>query len=130
MSFMLNIETDTPAIEGSVLMNRFEQEGAKVTDISSRLQDNKCFEDEDATKIKDLIAFKGNHITLVDNFYERTFMNEKDFLTAKELMDVIIEFEKVNRNHTEWFGGINCHHIFFEGMEELSSGNYYISWGS
>ena len=30
MSFMLNIETDMPAIEGSVLKNRFEQEGAKL----------------------------------------------------------------------------------------------------
>ena len=132
MSFQLDIETDMPAIEHSVIKNRFEQEGGKVTNISSCLQDNECFEDEDATGIKNLIAFKGNHITLVlpPDFYERTFMNEKGFLTAKELMDVIIEFEKVSRNHTEWCGGIDAHHIFFEGMEKLSSGKYYIIWGS
>ena len=137
MSFTLNIETDMPAIEHPVLMNRFEQEGAKVTNISSCLQDNECFEDEDANKIKNLIAFKGNHITLVlppfwkvADFYERTFMNEKGSLTAKELMDVIIEFEKVSRNRTEWRGGIDAHHIFFEGMEKLSSEKYYIIWGS
>ena len=42
MSFTLNIETDMPAIEHPWLMNRFEQEGAKVTNISSCLQDNEC----------------------------------------------------------------------------------------
>ena len=39
MSFQLDIETDMPAIEHSVIKNRFEQEGGKVTNISSCLQD-------------------------------------------------------------------------------------------
>ena len=64
------------------------------------------FRRRNANKIKNLIAFKGHLITLVlppfwkvADIYARTFMNEKGSLTAKELMDVIIEFEKVGKSY-------------------------------
>jgi hypothetical protein len=35
-----------------------------------------------------------------------------------------------HRPKTKWSGGIDCHHIFFEGLHHVEGKGYRIFWGS
>lgn len=48
------------------------------------------------------------------------------FFTLKDVISAVEETEKQTREHTEWFGGIDVHHVFFDGISE--EGQIY--WGS
>jgi hypothetical protein len=54
--------------------------------------------------------------------------NGKHF-TAGDLIVVIEESERQTRGNTEWFGGIDVHHVYFEGLVPDKNG-YTIYWGS
>jgi hypothetical protein len=54
--------------------------------------------------------------------------NGKTF-SAKDLIAAIEETERQTRKYSEWFGGIDCHHIYFEGMR-AKDGVWQIFWGS
>jgi|HubBroStandDraft_6_1064221.scaffolds.fasta_scaffold107815_2 hypothetical protein len=49
--------------------------------------------------------------------------------TVRDLADAIAKTEHAGRGSSEWFGGIDVHHVFFEGIEE-DDGVWSISWGS
>lgn len=51
-------------------------------------------------------------------------------VTMKRLIEAIIDFEFIDRPKYEWDGGIDCHHIFFEGIFATDDGAYWICWGS
>lgn len=51
--------------------------------------------------------------------------------TVKALLDCIVQTETAQRKKSEWLGGIDAHHVFFEGLvwdDEAEA--YEISWGS
>jgi len=48
----------------------------------------------------------------------------------RDLIDAIVETERKTRGGTEWFGGIDVHHVFFEGLDESGEGEWEICWGS
>lgn len=55
--------------------------------------------------------------------------------TLRQILYNIIKFEEISRQAKSWFGGIDCHHTFFEGLRKLKTdkeGNpyYRTSWGS
>ena len=58
------------------------------------------------------------------------------FFTVKDMIQVVIETERQTREETAWFGGMDLHHIFFEGISTDLWGDkeqdqvWYISWGS
>ena len=54
------------------------------------------------------IAFVGP-ITFID-YVSKTFKNDKGYFTVNELVQNVVEFEKVNRPKTDWFGEIDTHH--------------------
>lgn len=67
---------------------------------------------------------------------EEIYESDKEF-TVSEIMGLVLDFENKYRRYTEWFGGIDKHHIYFEGLSkvnnELSDPNiptYEIDWGS
>ena len=47
-----------------------------------------------------------------------------------EVVEAVEDFERINRPKSKWFGGVDCNHIFFEGLWRRKSGAYGISWGS
>jgi len=51
--------------------------------------------------------------------------NGKHF-TVRDMVKAVCENQKQTRGATDWFGGIDVHHIFFEGINN----NGIISWGS
>ncbi len=65
----------------------------------------------------------------------------QNFFSVQNLLDAVLEFERINRPLTEnWNGDIDQSHVFFEGLEQLSSSlssdhqpptpTFEISWGS
>ncbi len=52
------------------------------------------------------------------------------FFTVRELLHVVEETERQTRDDTEWFGGVDVHHIFFEGIHKGTDGTWDIWWGS
>jgi len=51
------------------------------------------------------------------------------YFTVKSLLDAVEETERQTRGKTEWFGGIDVHHIYFEGIH-CEEGQRLIFWGS
>jgi hypothetical protein len=73
-------------------------------------------------------------IGLADEAIEHQAANGKNF-SARELIRAIEETERQTRGQTEWFGGIDCHHIFFEGLsfvevDEQGIETWRVYWGS
>ena len=50
--------------------------------------------------------------------------------TVRDLAAAIAETERHTRGGTVWDGGIDVHHIYFEGIELEEDGVWLISWGS
>jgi len=49
--------------------------------------------------------------------------------TVRDLTAAVCETEKQGRGDSEWYGGIDVHHVFFEGIV-LDDGVWRIRWGS
>jgi hypothetical protein len=49
--------------------------------------------------------------------------------TVRDLADAIAKTEREGRSDTEWYGGIDTHHVFFEGIRD-DDGVWAIRWGS
>jgi hypothetical protein len=50
--------------------------------------------------------------------------------TTRDLTAAIVETERQTRGGTEWFDGIDVHHVFFEGIKLDDDGVWSIGWGS
>jgi hypothetical protein len=55
--------------------------------------------------------------------------NGKHF-TVREIIDAILVTEKATRGQSEWFGGPDIHHIYFEGIHPQPDGTFRVYWGS
>ncbi|WP_433664066.1 hypothetical protein ACQPW1_19260 [Nocardia sp. CA-128927] len=55
--------------------------------------------------------------------------NGKRF-TVRDLIAAIAETERSTRQQSQWFGGVDVHHVFFEGIHEGDDGVWEIYWGS
>lgn len=76
-------------------------------------------------------AFKSKTIALSGEsgeVIEYSAVNQK-FFTAQELIKAIELTEFKTRANTEWFGGIDVHHIYFEGLS-CHEGVWIPFWGS
>ena len=138
-STILNVNVETYNKPG--LLNLFVPKGAKLkspitidsiteTDIGLEYTDEPPAQlsKEELNKIH----YKEKEITLFceETNVRMTFKNEKGF-TVKELFDHIVEFENKSRPLTDWFGGLDAHHIFFEGLDWSEKDKaFMIIWGS
>jgi hypothetical protein len=50
--------------------------------------------------------------------------------TVRDLLGAVEETERRTRSQTSWFGGVDVHHIFFEGVHPEADGTWSIVWGS
>jgi hypothetical protein len=50
--------------------------------------------------------------------------------TVRDLAAAIEATERKTRASSEWLGGVDVHHIYFEGLEEDDDGAWAICWGS
>ena len=140
--FLLDIDTDKPRVAMGPLLNRFESPDANVVNIGHT--DIEKWDDADMIPLTqeelDVPAFIGSEISLSSVRFDRkgkkvtashmSFCNHAGYFTIQEMVDMVVEFEKVDRPKTCWFGGIDAHHIYFEGLRKEKDGSYRILWGS
>lgn len=144
IQFQLCIDTTNTAPQRGMLMNRFEEEDSKITSIShTEIQ----FFSKQRNDFVDLTqeqlsmpGFIGDWITFHNIWVnkdkvvaqtKRTYTNQKGYFTVEEMVKNIVKFEKLDRPKTSWFGGVDCHHIFFEGISKnKDNATYGIHWGS
>ena len=50
--------------------------------------------------------------------------------TVEELLKAVEDTERQSRPNSEWFGGVDMHHVYFEGIAEAEDGVWDIQWGS
>ena len=149
---------DAPSLQiAPGLLNRMESPGTKVDSClmshPSRYSEDSGLTDlteEEMAMVVHVVGPTGNPepltgITLVQGC-SATAAFDKTFkppiaaaaaaagFTVRALFEAIAKFEAVSRPQTEWFGGVDTHHVFFEGLyEQLEVGalhRYGISWGS
>lgn len=143
VSFVLNISTTNTAPQRGMLLNRFEQPDSKIKAIRASpptlYADNESHELSQADLRQP--AFHGSVLTLYSNWRDhrgatvdttcRSFRSTKGYFTVAEVVANIVAFEKIDRPKSLWFGGIDCHHVFFEGLHAAElPGTYGVSWGS
>ena len=143
LSWILNLTFDREDIRHGMLMNRFIDPQAKMVSVGHGIL---TFYDADAEEHIELTpaqkkrpGFIGSTMTLYNQWSDqdgnvtgetkKTFRNTKGFFTIAEVVKKICEFETIDRPKSKWFGGVDAHHVFYEGMSKKEKG-YTISYGS
>ncbi|MEV4125673.1 hypothetical protein [Nocardia sp. NPDC049707] len=52
------------------------------------------------------------------------------WFTVRDLVAAVSETERRTRHQTGWYGGIDVHHVYFEGIHPGDDGVWAIHWGS
>ncbi len=138
------LSIDVPTYQRNpTLLNKFVKPGVTLKSVSSTsvlwkqpimlYRDDQHIEasEDDLNKI----CFDGSTITITSNDETKTFSAPDEHpqgFTASQLLDAILEVEQIVRPKTEWFGGIDAHHIYFEGLhpEEKNDNCFVVMWGS
>jgi hypothetical protein len=50
--------------------------------------------------------------------------------TVEELLQAVEKTELTTRAGSDWFGGVDVHHVYFQGLHEAADGVWDVSWGS
>jgi hypothetical protein len=52
------------------------------------------------------------------------------YFTVRDLLDIVCKCEAEDRLLYDWFGGIDAHHVFYEGAKQKPDGSWQLRWGS
>ena len=144
--FQLYIQTsNTCAPTVPLSMMRFEQEDSRIISLSASSPQYYDPVEQDLDDLTpDQLECKGyvGYRLPIESIWQdragrvvaetrKTFTNRKGYFTIKEVIDAVERFERIDRPKTCWFGGVDCHHVFFEGLRlNRKSTAYTIMWGS
>ena len=147
LNFTLQIKTTKTAPQCGMLLNRFELPGSQITSITAS---NPTIYDSATNDMIDQTSrelsqpgFIGEVLVLENKYVDKNgkavaktrklSTRKRGYFTAKEVVDAVVAFEKIDRPKSCWFGGIDCHHVFFEGIRPSGRGEkkaFGIAWGS
>ena len=145
LSFVLNFKTSNTVPQRGYLMNRFEKPDSVIqsishTPIAKYNTSRRELEELRPTELKKP-GFQGDTMTIKSVYRDdsgavikrtmKTFKTSKKFFTIEQVVSNIVKFEMEDRPKTNWFGGIDAHHVFFEGIYRNSkTDTYSVNWGS
>jgi hypothetical protein len=120
------------------LLNLRASADAKVTRLLLRAE---VFEDETGqfrpltSQELDAVAFRGKTIKLRSECSKNgTFVSHDasngEYFTVRQLIKAVEKTERQTRRQSEWLGGVDVHHIFFEGIHRAKGDVWEIHWGS
>jgi hypothetical protein len=139
LSFVLQVEvveadlSRQPTLP-NIMMTRASRIGAVSIDKAGvNLYDKESGDFTPLTHAQlDQVAYDQPEITFTSETKPSFTVNApagKSCFTVNDILDAIAAFEQYDRPSTDWFGGPDCHHVFFEGMHVTPEG-WYIAWGS
>ena len=120
-------------------LNQFVKPGTELKSVS--IPNIQKFVDDEIVDLTvdelSEVCYEGKEITLVEEKsqfhkgFSKTFRNEDGF-TVRQMFDNVEDFEMEARPLSNWFDGIDCHHVFFEGFNKIdgTDNHYTICWGS
>ena len=78
------------------------------------------------------VAFRESEITLkgMEGSTVTHRASNGEYFTVKELIKAVEATEQQTRGNSEWFDGVDVHHIYFEGIHPCDNGVWEIYWGS
>lgn len=118
LSISLEIEVSEDYYHPTMTMMRFASPGARVLAVQPLVG---RYTADDIVELGDRewasLAYDRPEITLANNVHRTFRAASDDGFTVRELVDAICAFEKEDRAHTDWFGGVDVHAVFFEGLE-------------
>lgn len=134
LSAILRIELTEPAQQVSPhLLDLAASPSAEL--VSLRVETN-VFEGDDERPLTEeelaSVAFDAPEIQLRGDTGELVVHrapNGRHFKVG-DLIRAVEETERRTRANTEWLGGIDVHHIFFEGILPEQDGTWSLCWGS
>jgi hypothetical protein len=135
LSGKLEIELTEPAEPVANLLNLAAKPEAEIVDVCLRTEifEEKKQDFRDLTEAElSLVIFPEPRIRLrgeSGDVVEHEAPNGKNF-TVKEMLAAIEETERRTRGNSEWLGGIDVHHCYFEGIYQNENGIWEIYWGS
>lgn len=142
LSIVIHIDLSEPAQRVSPrLENRAAPKHATITDISASIEVFERSSDNEDITLRPIteselqqVVFDTPTIRLQSDCadevtpIEHKAPNGKSF-TVTDLVDAIVATEREHRAQSEWLGGVDVHHVFFEGIH-LENGVWHIHWGS
>ena len=146
LCFTLDIKTTNTSPQHGKLLNRFEEPDSQIKNInvSQITYYNKQVDDHvpyTKAELKAMPGYTADTMTFESvwrdiNTNEITATTTKTFkknggFSCWDVIQNIVKFEKLDRPKTKWFGGVDCHHIFYEGIHfNKDKKTLGISWGS
>lgn len=78
------------------------------------------------------VAFRGASIRLQSEDGDAVSHDAPNgsFFTVRQLLEAVEKTERQTRSQTDWLGGIDVHHVFFEGIHSEDGEVWEIDWGS
>lgn len=135
LSGRLEIELTTPTDRVGSLDNTRANPGTEIISIKLVAEvfnhDSETFRDPTNEELQS-IAFRANNIRLRGEGGEVVVHHAAngEFFTVQELLDAVVETEKQSRGRSDWLGGLDAHHVYFEGIRRDDDGVWDIHWGS
>ena len=143
LCFSLEIETTKTAPQRGMLLNRFEEPDSKIKSITIGQVSYYDKDVEDCVPytiaaLKKIPGFKSDTMTFKNGWIEKNKMvdmsvmtfNKKGGFSCWDVIQNIVKFDKLDRSKSKWFGGVDCHHIFYEGLALRKDGTVFVRWGS
>ncbi len=146
LCFTLDIKTTKTAPQRGKLLNRFEESDSRIERINVS---EVTYYDKVACEhvpysideLKNMPGYTADTMTF-ENVWRNMDTNEITGTTTKtfkkkggfscwDVIQKILAFEKIDRPKSKWFGGVDCHHIYYEGIAFNDDGKTLgIYWGS
>ena len=145
VNFVLHVKTTNTSPQQGMLLNRFEEPDSEIVTLrAGPLERFDSALDQHIELGRDDVnrpGFIGNELPLESIWKDRggrtvaetrrTFKTKKGFFTVGEVVKAVEKFERIDRPKSKWFGGVDCHHVFFEGLfPNAEKTAFCIFWGS
>ena len=78
----------------------------------------------------DRVVFRGSKLALASHGSRVDHVQADCVFTVRDLVQAIEATELQTRGNSEWFDGIDVHHVFFEGLTRDAGGDWSVYWGS
>jgi len=137
LSGRLNVRLSEPTeLIAEGLENRAAPPSARIEAVSLSMQ---VFMRAAEVKFRDLTEEEWNRVVLrapairLGGSDERVIEHQAPdgcAFTVRDLTAAVAETERQTRGGTNWFGGVDVHHVFFEGLSLDKDGVWWIRWGS
>lgn len=100
-----------------------------VAEVFNR--DTKTFRDLTSAELQS-VAFRASQINLRGEGGDAASHRAPngEFFTVQDMLNAVAETERQTRDNSEWFDGVDVHHVFFEGIHQGADGVWEIYWGS